>query len=275
MGMMARHGLILALVATLLAGTGCVNCGNRGYSEAHKVGPTCDIPTGARNQVFVFAIGGLNPVGIVALEDFRTELNRQGFAKIATGQTVHAGWMSRAMRTIRQHEPDAVFVVLGSDSGGPTAVKLSEQARADGVPVVAVVLLDTEGKTPAPTGMRTLTLGSGYGNAASSGITSVTVSDASRFRLPCHPQTIAAVTQLLNEIAMKLPQPATEEVTEWSYPLAPPARPTLEAARDLEWAYLYDAPGGTTRPIGEPVPTMVAKPAAPVIGAAPAVAARR
>ena len=64
---------------------------------------------------------------MIALDTLRGELARQGFAKIATGQAVHAGWMTREMRRVREEKPEAVFVLLGSEGGAGTAVKLAEQ----------------------------------------------------------------------------------------------------------------------------------------------------
>ena len=146
--MIGKRWLVAGVVAILLVGSGCVSCGNKGFAAAREVGPECELPACQRNQVYVFAVSGMNPAGIVALDTLREELNRQGFAKVGTGQPVHAWWMAREMRRIRAQEPEAVFVLLGSESGAAVAAKLAERAAADGLPVAAVVYLDADARWP-------------------------------------------------------------------------------------------------------------------------------
>src|SRR5437867_2460531 len=121
--MSGRRGLIAGVVAILLAGSGCMTCGSKGYGLAREAGPDCDVPTCQRSQVYVFVIGDMNPVHMLALESFREQLNRQGYAKVATGQTVHASWMAAEMRRIWNAEPDAVFVVIGAEGAAATAAR--------------------------------------------------------------------------------------------------------------------------------------------------------
>src|SRR5262249_47687126 len=158
-----------------------------------------------------FAVGGMNPAGARALDALRLKLNEQGFAKVATGPTVWTGWMAGEMRRIRAAEPDAVFVIVGADSGGLAAAKLAGKAVADGLPVAAVVILDPLGKTPAPgLGVRTLTVG-GYG----SGAESVSIPDATGYSLLTDPRAVEAVTRVLTEVAAGTPQPVPEVITAW------------------------------------------------------------
>lgn len=267
--MTGRRGLIAGVAAILLAGPGCVCCGNKGYGLAREAAPGCDVPDCQRNQVYVFAVSGVNPAGMIALDGFRKQLNRQGFAKVATGQVIHAWWMAHEMRRIRADDPNAVFVLVGSEAGGPTAVRLAEQAVGRGIPVGGVVLIDAEGKTPAPrNGVRTLTVGGGYGTASASGVESLAVPDAGRFTLPSDSRAVAAVTHLLNEVAAATALPPTEEVVGWEYEHAPEPRPILDPSRSPEWVFLFDQPGGVTRPIGESAPVVVAKPSQPATTAA-------
>jgi hypothetical protein len=85
--MTAKRGLVAGIAVILLFTTGCVSCGNASYATAYEMGPACDIPAAQLNQVYVFAVSGMNPASILALESLREELNRPGFAKVATGQT--------------------------------------------------------------------------------------------------------------------------------------------------------------------------------------------
>src|SRR5437868_15108129 len=120
--MTGKTWLLAGVAATLLAGSGCVSCGYDSCGRAYERGPDCDTPTCQRDQVYVFAVGGMNPAAMLALESLREELNRQGFAKVGTGQVIHTWWMARQMREIRAHDPDAAFGILGSESGAPAAV---------------------------------------------------------------------------------------------------------------------------------------------------------
>lgn len=261
--MARRNGLIAGVLGILIAGSGCVNCGNKGYGVAREVGQDCALPTCQRNAVYVFAIGGTDPLGLFALDGLREGLNKQGFSKVATGQTVHAGWVREQMHQGRVDNPEAVFVLVGFGAGGPTAAGIAEKARAEGLPVAAVVLIDADGRTPPPAGLRTLAVGSGYGVAATSAVESIVVPEAGRFTLASDPRTVAAVAKLLTEVAAGVPMHTTETVAAWEYEHAPEPRPDLDGSRSPEWIYLFDQPGGAIRAAGEPSPVIAAKPAAP------------
>src|SRR5262245_32787883 len=111
-----QRWLLAGVLASVVAGSGCVSCGSNGYGLAHDAGPTCDLPECQRNQVYLFAVGGMNPAAALALDNLRLKLNEQGFAKVATGQTVNTGWMAGEMRRIHAENPEAVFVILGAES---------------------------------------------------------------------------------------------------------------------------------------------------------------
>lgn len=259
--MTRQHWPLALIAAAVLAGSGCVSCGNKGYALAHDAGPDCELPESQRNRVYVFAVGGLNPAGMMALDSLRLKLNELGYAKVASGQTLHTLWMAGEMRRIHAEEPDAVFVVIGTESGTDSAARLAEKAIAEGLPVTALVLLDAEGKTPAPNlGVRTLTVGNGYGNATTTGFESVVVPDVGRYGLLTDPRTVQAVGRVLNEIAASVPISNITVPAEWSYPHAPHMRPEVRHPTNTEWSYLFDQPGGTTRAIGEAVPVIAANP---------------
>src|SRR5262245_30851259 len=203
--MTGRNWLLAIVSASVLAGSGCVSCGHEACKVVRGIGPDCEIPVCQRNQVYVFAIGGLNPAGMMALDRLREELNKQGFAKVATGQSIYTSWMADEMRNIRIDEPDAVFVIIGSDSGASSALQLAEKAKKAKMPGCGVVLIHTGAKTPLPASgpdrrIRTLTL-RGYGSSAGSGGESHVVPDVSRYSLPADPRTVTAVSKLLTEVA--------------------------------------------------------------------------
>src|SRR5690242_441925 len=125
-----KRWLIAGLVASVVAGAVCVSCGDKGYGLAHDAGPTCELSECQRNQVYLFAVGGMNPAAVLALDDLRLKLNEKGFAKVATAQTIQTGWMAAEMRRVHADNPDAVFVLLGAESGGTSTAKLAEKTVA-------------------------------------------------------------------------------------------------------------------------------------------------
>ena len=253
--MTGQRWLIVGVSAILLGGSGCVSCGHRGYSLARDIAPECDLPTCQRSEVYVFAMSGLNPVSVMALDDLREELNRHGFAKVATGQTIHSGWMAREMRRIHTESPNAVFVVVGFESAGPAAVRLAEKVAADGLPVGGLVVIDSEGKTRAPaTGIRTLAIGNVEAISASDAVDSIAAPNVSSYGLASDSRTVKAVHQMLSDLAAGVPVPVVEERTEWEYPHAPPMRPIGEPTRDPDWIFLFDQQSVGTRPTPSPGP---------------------
>jgi hypothetical protein len=265
LAMSVKCSLIAATVVILLAGSGCETCGSKGFGVAYEAGPNCEVPTCQRNQVYVFAVCGVNPLESLALDHLREELNKQGFSKVASGHTVFAYSMASQMRQIHAENPDAAFIIIGSETGAPTAVRFAEKAVADGLPVAAFVLLDRDGHTALPNlGVRTIAIG-GPGAATSATGEAVVVAGTGRFTLASDMRTADVITRLLNEIAWTIPQTVQVE-NEWSYPHTPPARPMLDPGPHVDWAFLFDEPGGVTRAINESAPVVTsttAKPATP------------
>jgi len=239
--MSGRHGLIAGVVGILLMGSGCMSCGGNGYGLARQVGPECEALSCQRNRVYVFAISGLHPVEMAAVDTFRDQLNRKGFAKIGTGQAPHATWMANEIKCIRANEPDAVFVFVGVEGGALTAMNLAEKIAADGGPVAAVVMFERRCTARDPVnGCRMLTVAEKSISAD---------------------ESVALVAELLNEIAAKVKPPLIVETTSWDYKHAPEPRPHVAPGHDPEWTFLFDdgVPGPTKV---SPVPALAAKPAA-------------
>ena len=253
--MTIQRSLIAGIVVSLLAGSGCETCGSRGFGRAYEAGPNCEVPTCQRNQVYVYAVSGMNPADAWGVDKLREELNKQGFSKVSCGQSLLAFTFASEMRHIHAENPDAVFVIIGSASAAPTAKKLAENAVADGLQVAAFVLLDRDGRTAMPNlGVRTLAIG-GYGTATPAAGETVVVANTGRYTLASDVRTVDTVTKLLNEVAWTIPQ-TVELETEWSYPHTPPARPMLDTGPYVDWSFLFDEPGGMTRAIDEGVPVI-------------------
>ncbi len=261
--MTGRIWLFSGVAATIFSASGCITDGYESAKLARDAGPSCDIPLAHRNQVYVFVMGGNNPVEMLALDKFRRGLSAQGFAKVATGPSIYSSWMASELRRIHSEEPTAVFVIAGLDSSASLAVKMSEKASDEGIPIREVVIVDPTGKTPTPRGgLRTLMVGTSYGIRGNSSAETLVITVPGQLGLSADSRTIDRVVQLLNEIAIENPPPAHKEADSgWAYPLAPDVPITLESKPDSEWDFMFDRPGGVTRAIDEPLPPRTPTPA--------------
>lgn len=256
--MTRRVSLSTGVLAIILGSTGCISAGYEGAKLAREAGPSCETPVANRDQVYVFVLGGYNPIELLALDKFREGLNSRGFAKVASGPLPYYLWMESEMRRIHGENPNAVFVIAGLDSSAGAAVKLSEKATGEGIPIRGAVIVDASGKTEGPNpdmGIRTLTVGSTYAiQKPRVGAESLVITAPGDLGLPAETRTLTDVARLLNEIAITNPPPAKSEVvSDWVYPHAPDVELVVEPRFDSEWSFMFDQPGGMTRPIDEPL----------------------
>jgi hypothetical protein len=259
--MAGRNWLLGGVLATICGSSGCVIEGYEGARLARDAGISCDIPVGQRNLVYVFVLGGNNPIESSALDRFRQGLNAQGYAKVATGPSIFYWWMASEMKRIHREDPNAVFVIAGLDSSASLAVKLSEKVTAEGVPIDAVVIVDPSGKTSGPSnGSKTLVVSAGYGNAAKTDAQSLVITAPGQLGLTGDQRTIDGVVNLLNEIALQNPLPNHEAASAWVYPFATDSPISLDPKPDSEWSFMFDRVGSVTRAIDEPLPPRASTP---------------
>jgi hypothetical protein len=253
--MTGRTWLLSCVAATIFGASGCITPGYDGAKLARNAGPSCDIPLGQRNEVFVFVIGGNNPVEMMALDKFRQGLNANGFANVATGPSIYSGWMASEMKRIHEEKPNAVFAIAGLESAAGDAARVSEKANAEGIPIRGLVIVDATGKTPVPRrGLRTLMVGTSHINSANPGVESLVITNPGQLGLSAEYKTIDQVVQLLKEIALENPTPPNvESVSDSVYPFAPDVQISLEFKDSSEWEFMFDKPGGMTRGIDEPL----------------------
>jgi hypothetical protein len=238
--MRGQRWVLGAVLATLVANAGCVACCHKTYETAWRGGAECDIPVPCRGQVYVFMIHGVTPSTECGLEALRLKLGEAGFCKVGVGELVHCGWVQGEIKRIRKCEPEARFVLVGYDLGGPAAVSVAHDLSLSGVPVEAVVLIAPMGKTVTETcEVRTLLIAGGGSACRTPHTEAIVVPDANHWTLPAHPVTVAVVTGLLREIAVANCHLTSEPILEWSYPHAPPMRPEVVAAPG-PWNFLAD-----------------------------------
>lgn len=263
--MAGQRWMVLVVAAGFLAPTGCLNCSHHGYDIARHSGPECEVPSCQRNAVYVFAMSSLNPVSIVALDDLREQLNRQGFSKVATGQTIHAGWMAREMNRIHEEEPEAAFVIVGFESAAPVAARLAERSISEGMPVAGVVVITSgDSSSIVLPRIRTLAIGSAIESGIVESVEAVPVPNVASYGLATDSRTVEAIGRMLRDAAVSIPMPEIAEPSAWSYPFAPPMRPEGNSARDPNWVFMFDQGARAVRAPAQPTSAAVAQPANPV-----------
>jgi hypothetical protein len=203
------------------------------------------MPTAQRNQVHVYVVGGMLPTVPFTLDTLRAELNHKGFARVTTAQSVYAPWIAYEMRRIRKEEPNAVFVLIGTEGGTTAAKWLAERAGAKGLPVAGLVLFDR----------------GGVARSFAGDLRVVTVPNS-----PSAPESVAVISRFLNEAAATAPRPAVY-LMESDYPYAPAPRPYLDPSPTPEWSFLFDDGTPPQPPTGAvPATAAVSRPG-PIVSA--------
>lgn len=255
---MNRRFWVVAAIGLIVGGTsGCVTCCHQQFAQVWQSEAEHELPVSCRKQVYVFLIHGLTPSCVSGLELLRDKLAHHGFAKVGVGEALAGVGITREIREIHAHEPDAQFVLVGYDWGGWAASSLARELHQDGIPIAAVVLLNPV-HSLAPCGVRTLLITSGKAPAWGSSRDRVVIPDTNHFRLPSHPTTVGTITGLLHEIAADGVPPTLDPVPEWHYLHAPAMRPFVPP-QGQEWDFLTET-GTVPLPIGmrlstQPVPS--------------------
>ena len=259
--MSRQRGVLGAVLAIVLANTGCVACCHKSHQRAWEHGADCDLPTACRGQVYVFLIHGLTPTTDCGLEALRLKLAENGFPKVGVAELGSNCCVASEVKKIRQCEPDARFVLVGYDLGGPAAVRLARDLTMQGARVEGAVLLDPT-RCVERCGGRTLLITSGTTPSTAPHTDRIVVPDATHFKLPAHPATVAAVTEFLKEVAARGYEEGGEPVPAWSYKHAPEMRHTASGAGRADWNFLADH-AGTPAAIDTRVVSEVAYPTVP------------
>lgn len=260
----ARSWAVAAVAAVAVAQVGCVSECHRTHAVARERGPDCDLPSACRNAVHVFLISGVTPTTTCGTGALRLELAQNGFAKVGVGGVASGFCVVKEVEAVRACDPGAKFVLIGYDLGGGAAACAARDLAAKGIPVDALVLLDPLACTETVPA-RTLLVTSGRTECRVPHAARVVVPDATHARLPAHPLTVAAVTDLLRDVAASGFVEPGDPVPAWGYPHAPEMRPPAVARGD-GWDFLTDdrrVPGSLLAPAeGGPAPGAGPGPAA-------------
>jgi hypothetical protein len=240
-----------AVAAVVFASTGCVSCADKCYRKGIENAAECEQTAACRKHLYVYMIHGVTPSTDCGLEALQYKLSACGFAKIGVGECASAPLLYFEIKHTLKCDPDARFVLVGYDFGAAAAVCLARELGAKGVPVEALVLLDPLA-CGAP-GVRTLVITSGTTTTSVPCTEHVVVSDAGHFKLPAHPRTAEAITDLLKDVAVRTYQDPGDPIPYWSYKHAPEMHTAPLAPGAPDWNFLADTseiPPGINPPAG-------------------------
>jgi hypothetical protein len=128
---------------SLLSASGCLSCFNPVAPPKAEWLATCQgLPQMERSHVFIFMMNGLDPFDCCNLTGVRDCVQRLGFIKTYYGQPVHYFWFASELRRLAKDDPQARFVLVGSQLGANVMCALARDVAEDGVPIDLAVFLD-------------------------------------------------------------------------------------------------------------------------------------
>jgi pimeloyl-ACP methyl ester carboxylesterase len=197
-------------------------------------------------------VHGITPTTESGLESLREKLSESGFAKIGVAELASAPLIALEIKRNLKCDPDARFVLLGYDLGAAAALWLARDLLGSGVPVEAVILLDPiacgdTGGVPTLRISSAASAGSAtpfearFNSAVPLTHASLVVPDANHFKLPAHPQTVAAISALLKGIAVNHYHEPGDPIPYWTYEHAPEMHIAPRGEAPPEWNFLADS----------------------------------
>ncbi len=249
--MIAKRLAILASVATLASGVGCIPFRSSTYTE-------CLLPVEAggplapqRARVYTFIMNGADPLDLAHLKDLEKGIHTAGYPKVYYAQRLDEEWYYREIHRLHRDHADNRFVLVGFGLAFPQMESLSRRLTTDGIPIDAMVFLDPAGprakdgcEPEYPYGVLRSrfwpagTLEKGEG---------VRFPDAGHFHLPNHPDSVGRIVALLQASAAQVPdrRKAVEciPVADEPKPIPRPNEPKQVSTPPPEWDALCPPPG--------------------------------
>lgn len=261
--MAGRIGVLVATMATLVVGVGCIKCRHTGYHEALYPPAELPYPPPVRNQVFLFMMNGRDPLECGGMLELRDQLCRAGYPMVYYAQRVDREWYRREMWRVVRDNPGARILLLGYSAAAPLVKGLAYEAARDELPIDAVIYLDpvgTSGDLAATLTFRSVAVRSHNwrGGRALATSDTVLVPKVGHYGLPTHPVTVDSLVQLLTDSAGRV---VLYPTIGPSLPLRDKPDPTPRGidpatiAQPLdEWDFLKPGPPFPTLPGGPPRP---------------------
>jgi len=237
-------GCLLAL--GLAASSGCLSCLNP------VAGPRADcielchtLPRPERNHVYIFFMNGLDPVNCCNLTGVRDSVQKLGFIKTYYGQSCHYYWFASEIRRLKHDDPDARFVLVGSQWGANLMCTLARDLSCGGIPIDLAVFLDGSMLDCKPEHRpdnieRIVHLWSRPGLLKGKdypGAENICIEDANFFGCGGHPETLERLALELSVVAASVPMGAPAVPPPQDAPAPGPVEEKMPLV-SKEWDFL-------------------------------------
>ena len=252
---MARHtrwlrnlvglvGLVL-----LLAQSGCVSCFNPVHPPPPEQTACCaEVPSRARNHVYVFIVHGMDPLDCANLKGLRDYVQSLGFIKTYYGQLYHSSYFTKEICRIHKDDPNARFVLIGFSFGANSVRDLTHAIEPEGIPIDLLVYLGGNTLKNVPEDrpanatriINILATGAVWNGDTLDDAVNLNYSDVYHFGSPTHERTLGLLAAELTEVAGRVPVveyqlPPFEQQAPTPRPLAPES--SAKQVED-EWDFL-------------------------------------
>jgi hypothetical protein len=252
--------------AGLAGGAGCM-------SVLHPVNPpgleqraACQAQlTCAKDHVYIFFVGGLDPLNYANLTGVRDYINELGFNKTYLGQLYHVWYLDKQIHHIHETDPEARFVLVGFSFGANMVRDLAHWAAEGGTTIDLLVYLGGNTLENCPEDqpdnairiINILASGCIWNGDHLDRAENLHLTDVWHFGSPSHPTTLNLLAHGLAEVAARVPVPAPrEEAPVPAEEVAPTPRPVMPRAASHRPGWDFLKPVSRLRIPGAPDPSV-------------------
>jgi hypothetical protein len=194
------------------------------YVEACQSVPYC-----SREHVYVFFVHGMDPCNYANLSGLRDYVQALGFPKTYYGQLYHKWSFDKEIRKVREHDPEARFVLVGYSFGANMVRDIAQAAAKDGIGIDLLFYIGGNTLRNKPEDqpenairiVHILSQGWDWMGEPLDRAENINIAKVYHFGSPTDPQTCRALARNLAEVAAAIPVPDKPEA---------PIRPLEEQA---------------------------------------------
>ncbi len=257
-----RFGARLLLLLTLAPASGCMSCFNPVAPPPPEwVATCCGLPRMERNHVYIFFMNGHDPLNGCNLTGVRDCIQKLGFIKTYYGEPRHFYWFVSEIRRLSAEDPNARFVLVGSQYGANLLAPLACEVSRDGVTIDLAFYLDRgllhcAEHTKPDNILRAVNVWSGHAILKAKkipGADNVCIPDANMLGCGTHAETLERLALELSVVAASIPVETTDSPEPEQAPM-PSLSPQLPPLAE-EWSFLNPKPKLAGIPRMEPIKT--------------------
>ena len=170
-----------------------------------------------KDQVYIFAINGADPLCVGNLDGLCDYLREQGYTHTYFAQPYTRYWFANEISDVRRQDPEAKIVVIGYSWGCNEARSMVNRLNKDGIPVELLVYLGGDfiwnTRESSPPNVRRIVNVRGHGLLLLAGLVDGANLEGARnewidsrhIELPSRRQTLELLTDELNNLAGATP----------------------------------------------------------------------